>query len=433
MTAPITGPFTKVDEFKDIPAWNTGQLVYRQLYKKRVGYRQAKPYNLPLQLDAAVRWGNSRRTSSGPYGTYFGSWTDAIFRTGDVPTLQANVYNKAYSRFVHHWKETVEMGVATSEGRQAVSMISQRLLALASFTRHLARGNIGLAAGALGFEFSGGGLRSKSYFIQQKRLPPTIKALMKNHSSSSVRRETIRQFSQIYLEFYFGWKPLVGDIYDAIKVMDSPFNTFSVKSSAKGSIPDPFNVNTQGQDATYVTSEYLFGEYKQTVRLQADLVITNPNLAMMESFGIANPLSIAWELVPFSFVVDWFVNVGDYLGSLTDFAGVQIVNGQMTIHTHYTGSYRKTQTAKNPATTNSVVETWVADAVTVNRRLGLGTGPSIRLRAAKQWELQRGFAAASLLMQRFPKSIIDSNRLAIASKRTAFRQNTFPQFFGKYF
>ena len=30
-----------------------------------------------------------------------------------------------------------------------------------------------------------------------------------------------------------------------------------------------------------------------------------------------NPFSTAWELVPLSFVVDWFVNIGDYITALT--------------------------------------------------------------------------------------------------------------------
>lgn len=33
-------------------------------------------------------------------------------------------------------------------------------------------------------------------------------------------------------------------------------------------------------------------------------------------FGLLNPLEVIWELVPFSFVADWFLPIGDYLSAL---------------------------------------------------------------------------------------------------------------------
>lgn len=39
-------------------------------------------------------------------------------------------------------------------------------------------------------------------------------------------------------------------------------------------------------------------------------------IARISSLGV-NPLVTAWELIPYSFVADWFVNVGDYLAAST--------------------------------------------------------------------------------------------------------------------
>lgn len=38
--------------------------------------------------------------------------------------------------------------------------------------------------------------------------------------------------------------------------------------------------------------------------------------AWSQALGIDKPLSVAWNAIPFSFVVDWFVNVGDWIDSL---------------------------------------------------------------------------------------------------------------------
>jgi hypothetical protein len=40
--------------------------------------------------------------------------------------------------------------------------------------------------------------------------------------------------------------------------------------------------------------------------------------AILHSLGVTKPLSVIWELVPFSFVVDWFVSVGEWISSLED-------------------------------------------------------------------------------------------------------------------
>lgn len=39
---------------------------------------------------------------------------------------------------------------------------------------------------------------------------------------------------------------------------------------------------------------------------------------LLNAFGINRPASILWEAIPYSFVVDWFVNVGDVIGSVED-------------------------------------------------------------------------------------------------------------------
>jgi hypothetical protein len=430
LTTPITGPFTKDVSLWDIPEWQGGGNVYKRYRMHREWYRQAKPHTLPLQFDSMTVNANSVYDSSGPYGTFHGSWTDSTAVSADFPAMDGGIYNQAYARFIDRWKNAVELGVATAEGREAVSMITQRFGQLARFTRHLATGRLGLAAGDLGLTWvSGDGSLPRK---GKSRLPPRIQKMIDRREATLPPREVLRNFSQLYLEFHFGWSPLLKDIHDACETLNAPFKAFHVRSSAAAKWADPLNRNTVVNDGTWITTETRDGSYVQTVRLQADLVIANPNVAMLQQFGIANPAAVAWELIPFSFVLDWFVNVGDYLNSLTDFLGVELKNAQRMTFTRYTGTYLKNSKPLHPTSDNSHKYVWNSLKASCSRRVGLGAGPTIRLRASKPWGIRRGLAAASLLMQRFPRQIIDANAISLAKSRTAFRANVFPQFNGKY-
>lgn len=56
-----------------------------------------------------------------------------------------------------------------------------------------------------------------------------------------------------------------------------------------------------------------------------------PVLQGMKELGFGNPLALGWELIPFSFVVDWFLPIGAFLNSLDSCEGVQIIHGHKTV------------------------------------------------------------------------------------------------------
>jgi hypothetical protein len=64
--------------------------------------------------------------------------------------------------------------------------------------------------------------------------------------------------------------------------------------------------------------------------LGAEIFVSNPNLYLANKLGFVNPGVIAWELVPFSFVIDWFVPVGNFLSQWTDFVGLTLQKAYTT-------------------------------------------------------------------------------------------------------
>lgn len=136
-----------------------------------------------------------------------------------------------------------------------------------------------------------------------------------------MKRSNPRDWGNLWLEFTYGWKPLANSIYGslnrALGITESggtPHGypiTVTAKStqttrSSRVEIPDyPF------PGATWQKDFYT----KNRCRLVTRWAIQGTRLDELAGYTSLNPVSIAWELTPYSFVVDWFVNVGGYLRS----------------------------------------------------------------------------------------------------------------------
>lgn len=129
-------------------------------------------------------------------------------------------------------------------------------------------------------------------------------------------RRARSQPNSVWLEYTFGWSPCIADIYNAIEVFETQFPDLPVRGAAK---------NFE-HIKLYNSSRKLDTERYCVKRLRADLRINNPNLLLANQLGLLNPAAVVWDIIPFSFVVDWFLPVGRYIATFNDQAGIQLLN-----------------------------------------------------------------------------------------------------------
>jgi hypothetical protein len=54
--------------------------------------------------------------------------------------------------------------------------------------------------------------------------------------------------------------------------------------------------------------------------------VDNPTLRAASEAGLTNPLSVAWEMTPFSWVADYFLKIGGFLSSFTALEGLTVLD-----------------------------------------------------------------------------------------------------------
>lgn len=152
---------------------------------------------------------------------------------------------------------------------------------------------------------------------------------------TSFRKENLgpgsKKLAERWLELQYGWKPLLSDIYGAYEEARSHFDSdprISVVSTARAAISSS-EVRTQ---STYEGGiNYLFEEDGfHRVKVRLDCSISSAATVRASKVGLTNPLEVAWELIPFSFVLDWMLPVGNWLSSFDASFGLTFLGGTVS-------------------------------------------------------------------------------------------------------
>jgi hypothetical protein len=100
--------------------------------------------------------------------------------------------------------------------------------------------------------------------------------------------------------------------------------TFDVVGEKKVVMPSTV-VQTMTNDLVYIkTSATVKQEAEITVKYKSRIVVNSTTKRALTRLGIGNLPALAYELIPYSFILDWFLPVGTYLGSLDAFSGISV-------------------------------------------------------------------------------------------------------------
>lgn len=205
------------------------------------------------------------------YGAGYSSLASSEWTSNDTIALQGKLREAvAGSDF--------NMAVFLGESHQALQLISNSATRIFKGLKLVKRGNIVGAAYALG-----GGKAVK-------RLSP--------------RAIASKTPAQAWIELQYGWLPLLGDAHGAAQFLAKQLEFPLVKTYV---VRKKKNLKLTATGGTLRASAH--GETR------AQIIARLSEASVAQLSGLLDPASVAWELLPWSFAIDWFIPIGSYLAA----------------------------------------------------------------------------------------------------------------------
>lgn len=328
MVNPVTGPVTRTSQSSDL--YSVGSF-----YKTRRLYKQVKPYNLPLPYRLRTRttedgyatttvltdsWGGHWLGNWFRYDTGLNTW---LARSRDVPVWGSGQWpdlehlrdarlNRAREKFMSEANQRVALAVDALQLGQTYRLMMQNLQTLKTFAFALKSkkpSEVGRALGLL-------------------KRHPRRSQFGKYSVTPSDWRSLSADLGSLWLMYSYGWKPFVEDIYNASQVLSAPIKPIWINCSSHEEID---------LSPTFTKNDGSVVEYRNDIsgkvfaRVGGVVTVTNHNLHTAKNAGFTNPASWFWEMIPLSFVSDWFTTFGEWINSLDDEVGLSITDGYYTV------------------------------------------------------------------------------------------------------
>jgi hypothetical protein len=198
------------------------------------------------------------------------------------------------------------MSIFLGTSHQSIRLIGDTAVTIAKALRQVRRGNIDEAARTLG---------GKGRAPKGRGAPSSADAM-----------------SQRWLGLQYGWLPLLGDVksaaeYAAHQLSAPCVKNYKVSLYRQALVPSPVSNSFQTKSGFRRTT--VIAKIKE-----GDL----PN--SIAQLGLLDPENLLWEALPWSFVIDWFAPVGDWLSAR---AYAQKLSGTFITSTKLSGLSEKFQ------------------------------------------------------------------------------------------
>lgn len=169
-------------------------------------------------------------------------------------------------------------------------------------------------------------IAEKFRLIHDLRRKPlaTAKAIIGFGSTSTKLNRAVNTIAGETLGVQFGVKPLVHDLLGLFELLESgpeKDGFLFFRQVRKKYIDQTVLLSGVPMRATGILTHRFWVKYS------LDLGVSR----LLQRLGLVNPLEIAWEVLPWSFWIDWIVPIGTYLGQISNKVGLSFIGATETV------------------------------------------------------------------------------------------------------
>lgn len=317
---PASVPGDKVDGLWPLKAWHHKWTNYRPIYKtcavspKREPlslyvYSEGIPWFAPGQLEEGV-------TQVAPFVN------GGLFPVGLDAQTRAEFFERLSSSKWELGETLAEAKEVSGFLRTAAESLSDLLRKLGTKGRRKTRDIAKMLNDPAFLQYSqyvSGQLRpSGSRQMSKKRLEGLVTTL-----DNSYGMKQVGQAADQWLGWQFGAKPLLQDLANATVHLNSRLFTtpendkgrirLSVTKGSDFSATSSHNVN----GTVFQGSGYIEWDVRSVMTIVGDYVLDNRQLRANQQLGLTNPVALGYAVIPYSWLVDYFVDIGSWLNELT--------------------------------------------------------------------------------------------------------------------
>jgi hypothetical protein len=221
------------------------------------------------------------------------------------PDLRAEALTAALAEL---GSATAELGVELKEARKTADYLASKIVDLANFASDIAH----------------------------RRVPRAVKRARGRHMGG-FGSWAAKSLPERWMEYRYAATPLILGVQDAIELLDSRYyGSRPMLITARKKATD---VKQWGPWTEFAASPWPVTRTYESFKIRSAYVVLTMAikfdiLSSLNDAGVANPPSVIWESIPFSWMVDWVVNLGDYFNA--QFAKQTLAFKGGTCTHHYT-------------------------------------------------------------------------------------------------
>jgi hypothetical protein len=265
--------------------------------------RRQKPSNL-REFSSLTPWGTHERSSlvMKPVSIMYPMVGGGYVRYVDIDPRTYATCGQVFGEPDVDWQTALRLAVkdqkvnlaqTLAEYKQAQNMFASNATAIAKSLSALRRGDL------------------ESVFKHLKAKPKQLRGTTANR----------------WLELQYGWMPLLHDIHGLVEELNLSLTrprTRKITVRKSSERREQSTTVIYVPNATRATLDFGWKVSKKVVAYMQQDSLTASRL------GFTNPVNLAWELLPYSFVIDWLIPIGDWLNSLDASVGLIGIYGTVS-------------------------------------------------------------------------------------------------------